>query len=482
MDRLITRFDRTIDFLATFGWLPALSRNVGTMVEIGAVLAGKYRVDRVLGRGGMGVVVQATHLSLNQPVALKFLLPEVARNPQVVQRFLREAQAAVRLRSEHVARVIDVSSLEDGSPYIVLEYLDGTDLAHFPREQLTVGVIVDLVLQACEALADAHALGIVHRDVKPANFFVTRRSDGSLLLKVLDFGISKAATANDVKLTGTQTVMGTPAYMSPEQMRSSRNVDHRSDIWSLGVVLYELLQGTPPFEADTFSSMVIKVATESLPPMTARLPAGLPELVYHCLDKDVSRRFQNVAEVAHALAPYAGSSVQAAVTVDRTSRVLGTVPPAPRAVGGRAPVPSTITASAGAITAPPPPVAPGRKRWPIVAAASGIVVLAVVVIGIVASSGDSPSASSSPSPAAAPAAATPTPTPTPAPTPTPTPPPPPPTATIEPSPPPAPPPAKTATKAPVKQTKPPVTKPPATKPPPAPGSGSGDDDMLGRRN
>jgi len=342
------------------------------------------------------------------------------------------------------------------------------------------------VLQACEALADAHALGIVHRDVKPANFFVTRRSDGSLLLKVLDFGISKAGGSNDAKLTGTQTVMGTPAYMSPEQMRSSRNVDHRSDIWSLGVVLYELLQGMPPFEADTFSSMVIKVVTEPLPPMTARLPAGLPDVVYHCLDKDVNRRFQNVAALAAALASYAGSSVQAALTVDRTSRVLGTVPPPPRPVEAARVPSSTITASAGAITAPPPQ-SPAHKRWPIVAAAGGVAVLAVVVIAIVASSGGASEPAPS-APTAAPAAA---PAPAPAPTPTPekTEPPPPPRPPPAPAPEPAkaePPPAlpaKTATKKP--PGKPPATtptKPPPTKPPPAPGSGSGDDDMLGRRN
>src|SRR5678816_3166991 len=128
------------------------------MVPIGAVLAGKYRVDRVLGQGGMGVVVQAMHLQLHQPVAMKFLLPEVLANQQVVQRFLREAQAAVRLRSEHVARVIDVGALETGAPYMVLEYLDGADLSNFPRSQLTIGGVIDLMLQACEALAEAHSL------------------------------------------------------------------------------------------------------------------------------------------------------------------------------------------------------------------------------------------------------------------------------------------------------------------------------------
>jgi eukaryotic-like serine/threonine-protein kinase len=443
------------------------------MVEIGAVLAGKYRIDRILGQGGMGIVVQAMHLQLGQPVAMKFLLPEVLANPQVVPRFLREAQAAVRLRSEHVARVIDVGTLDTGAPYMVLEYLDGTDLSHFPRQQLTVGVIVDLVLQACEALADAHALGIVHRDIKPANFFVTQRTDGSLLLKVLDFGISKAGPANDSNMTGTQTVMGTPAYMSPEQMRSSRNVDNRSDIWSLGVVLYELLQGTPPFEAETFSSMIIKVATEPLPPMTARLPAGLAEIVYRCLEKDLTRRFQNVAELAHAIAPYAGSNVQAAVTVERTSRVLGTQPPRPTGEGARPP--STITASAGAVTAPPP----ARRHWPIAAAFGGILVVAIVIVAIVASTG--------PDTGQAPTAPAPTPTATPQPAaepPKPEPPKPEPPKPEPPKPePPKPEPAKVEAK-----TEPAKTEPVKTAPKPKPrpaktvGSGSSDDDVLGRRN
>jgi serine/threonine protein kinase len=203
----------------------------------------------------------------------------------VVQRFLREAQAAVRLKSEHVARVLDVGSLETGEPFMVLEYLEGTDLASFPRSQLGIGGIVNLMLQACEALAEAHALGIVHRDLKPANFFLTRGADGAPLLKVLDFGISKAPSTGG-QLTATQAVMGTPAYMSPEQMRSSRGVDHRSDIWSLGVVLYELLQGAPPFGGDTFSSMVLKVVNDPLPRLTVRLPDGLDGVVYRCLEKD----------------------------------------------------------------------------------------------------------------------------------------------------------------------------------------------------
>ncbi|HEX3763539.1 MAG TPA: serine/threonine-protein kinase, partial [Kofleriaceae bacterium] len=189
----------------------------------GAIVGGRYRIDRVLGQGGMGIVVQAMHLSLHQPVAIKFLVPDMVQTPQVAERFLREAQAAVRLKSEHVARVFDVGALENGAPYMVLEYLEGTDLARFPRSELPIGRIIDLILQACEALSEAHAFGIVHRDIKPANFFITRRADGAPLLKVLDFGISKTPVTGS-NLPATQSVMGTPAYMSPEQMRASRDV------------------------------------------------------------------------------------------------------------------------------------------------------------------------------------------------------------------------------------------------------------------
>jgi serine/threonine protein kinase len=351
-------------------------------VELGAVLAGRYRIDRVLGQGGMGIVVQAMHLQLHQSVAMKFLLPEVLGNQQVVQRFLREAQAAVRLRSEHVARVIDVGTLETGAPYMVLEYLDGCDLANFPRSQLSVGGVVDLMLQACEALAEAHSLGIVHRDIKPANFFIIRGPDGSPQLKVLDFGISKAPSAQG-NLTATQSVMGTPAYMSPEQMRSSRDVDHRSDIWALGIVLYELLQGMPPFGGETFSSMVLKVVNDPLPRLTVRLPGDLDAIVYRCLEKDPARRYQNIAELAQALAAYAQSETQAAISVQRTSSIVGTAPsrPAIDPVTGQRKVPSTISGAAGARTMPP-----GKRRWPIFASL-GVLAATVVGIAIVASTG-----------------------------------------------------------------------------------------------
>jgi serine/threonine-protein kinase len=373
------------------------------VIPIFEELAGRYRVDGVLGQGGMGIVVKATHLQLHQAVAMKFLLPEVLGNQQIVQRFLREAQAAVRLKSEHVARVIDVGSLESGAPYMVLEYLDGADLSNVPRAQLSLGGIIDLVLQACEALAEAHSLGIVHRDIKPANFFITRGADGAPLLKVLDFGISKTPVVGS-NLTATQSVMGTPAYMSPEQMRSSRDVDHRSDIWALGVVLYELLQGAPPFGGDTFSSMVIKVVTEALPPMTVALPGELAAIVYRCLEKDPARRFQNVAELALALAPYAQTATQASISVARTRSIVGLE--APRSVtapGGtrRAHPPSTLSGAAGASTQPPT----GRRRWPIVAGLGAIA--GAVAIAVIASSNGGGGGAGAMTPAARPELAAP---------------------------------------------------------------------------
>ena len=298
-------------------------------VAEGEILAGKYRVERVLGIGGMGVVVAAQHLALDKRVAIKFLLPEATMNAEVVARFAREARAAVKIESEHVARVIDVGALDSGSPYMVMEYLVGSDLAQRLAEHgaLSIEDAIDYLLQACEAIAEAHAAGIVHRDLKPANLFLTRRADGSSLVKVLDFGISKAAappgSQPDLSLTKTASVMGSPLYMAPEQMRSTRSVDARADIWALGVILYELLSGKVPFEATTMPELCAMVLTEAPAPLRDRrpeTPPGLSAVIERCLQKDPAQRFGNVSDLANALASFA--PMRSRLSVERISKVL----------------------------------------------------------------------------------------------------------------------------------------------------------------
>ena len=302
-------------------------------VTEGEVLAGKYRVERVLGEGGMGVVVAAMHIQLEQRVALKFLLPHALQNTEAVGRFLREARAAVKLKGEHVAKVSDVGTLENGSPYMVMEYLEGNDLSDVlhARGRFDVESAVDFLLQAAEAVAEAHQNGIVHRDLKPANFFITKRHDGTAMLKVLDFGISKMAGGLDGGMTKTTAVMGSPFYMSPEQMRSSRNVDGRSDLWALGIILFELLTGGVAFNADTMPELCANVLTNPTPSIRSvrpDLPEGIEAIINRCLQKDPTLRYQNVAELARDMAPFA--SDQARTNIDRIMRMQGGAPVAHR--------------------------------------------------------------------------------------------------------------------------------------------------------
>jgi serine/threonine-protein kinase len=277
------------------------------------VVAGKYVIKGVIGSGGVGVVVAADHRTLRCPVALKFLRPEIAHDPQVVQRFLREAHAAASLRSEHVARVMDADSTESGSAYLVMELLEGRDFAALLRDQgrLPIPTAVDYLMQACHAVAEAHSLGIVHRDIKSANLFLTRRADGTPLVKVLDFGLSKAErTPSQATLTKDDHVMGSPHFMSPEQMRSSREADARSDIWSLGVVLYTLLAGRVPFEGTFLTEVCAAVLSGSSPALTTlrpEVPTDLAAVVDRCLRLEPDDRFQTVAELVAALAPFAAA-------------------------------------------------------------------------------------------------------------------------------------------------------------------------------
>jgi serine/threonine-protein kinase len=265
----------------------------------GMVVAEKYRVDQVLGEGGMGVVVAATHLGLEQPVAIKFLHADAMRDKDSVERFLREAKVAAMVRSDHVARVHDVGSLDGGVPYIVMEHLEGNDLGNLIDLQgpLPIDEACEIALQACAALAEVHAAGIVHRDLKPSNLFVTRRADGSPDLKLLDFGISKIASPMeggvDPALTATATIMGSPSYMSPEQLRSTKEVDARTDIWSLGAVLYEAVTGKPAFRGENVPQVCAMIAAEDpAAPSSLRegIPAELEQAIMMCLVKKPDER------------------------------------------------------------------------------------------------------------------------------------------------------------------------------------------------
>jgi serine/threonine-protein kinase len=297
-------------------------RAIDAGVGIGEIFIDKYRVDAILGHGGMGVVALCTHLALNEQVAIKMLRKDVLDDADAVERFMREAQAASKLKSEYVARVTDVGRSPTNVPYMVMEYLDGHDLGELlHRGGIGLPWAIEITLQSCEALAEAHSIGIVHRDVKPTNLFVTWRPDGSALVKVLDFGISKALAGGALELTQTQSLLGTPAYMSPEQMRSARQVDTRTDIWSLGTVLYELLEGRRPFEAESFSEMCVKVAVDPPGPMI-KSPPALQQVVLRCLEKLPEHRYASMAELGADLVAFSHDPHQAHVLVERMTRTL----------------------------------------------------------------------------------------------------------------------------------------------------------------
>jgi len=283
-----------------------------TLVPEGAILAQRYLVERLLGVGGMGYVVRAKQIFTDQPVAVKLLLPERAQDRAVVARFLREARAAAKLKSAHVCRILDVGLLDDGVPYIAMEYLEGSDLGAQLQEHgpLTPREAVACVLQACDAVAEAHALGIVHRDLKPRNLFLARREGGAASIKVLDFGVAKILDPDSerLQLTSDGAILGSPAYMAPEQMMSAKHVDQRADIWALGVVLFELLGGRTPFAAPSVNATCARVLTQPAPRLKdlgVAVDAGLEEVIARCLAKDRERRFPSVAELVAALARHA---------------------------------------------------------------------------------------------------------------------------------------------------------------------------------
>jgi serine/threonine-protein kinase len=282
-------------------------------VSPGDTIADKYLIDAVLGVGGMGVVFRARHLQLNGQVALKFLSAQFLSSPVAIGRFRREAQAAAKLKSEHVVRVFDVGTHTNGLPYMVMEYLEGCDLGGLLEAsgRLASDLVADLLIQTCSAVEDAHEQGIIHRDLKPSNLFCVPRADGTFTIKVVDFGISKvtdASTPLEEGITVTGNVVGSPSYMSPEQMKSPNRIDHRSDLWSLGVVLYECLTGSLPFPASTYAEICLKVHQDPPLPASAhgvQLPPALEAIINTCLAKDPQQRYATAGELAAALWAFA---------------------------------------------------------------------------------------------------------------------------------------------------------------------------------
>jgi serine/threonine-protein kinase len=343
----------------------------------GAILGDRYRIEGCLGKGGMGLVLAATHLELEMRVAVKLLASERTGDARAVARFRREIRASAKLRGPHVARVFDAGTTSTGTLFMVQELLEGSDVAKVLRERgkLTVEEAATYVHQACEAVAEAHAIGIVHRDLKPDNLFLARSLDGAPVIKVLDFGLAKVAPVGPrtSALTKANTVLGSPDYMSPEQMNKPHEVDHRTDIWSLGITLYELVSGTLPFAAETVTELFLRVMSDTPRPLcevAPDVPEPFARAVMRCLARRCEDRFQSVRDLAAELAPYtSGAPSREAPRADTR--------PVERPVAGI--LDRTVVMSVKAR----PSSKRGAPRW-LVAAATGLV---AVVIFLAAAAG-----------------------------------------------------------------------------------------------
>ena len=353
----------------------------------GMILAGKFRVDRVIGAGGMGVVLAVHHLELDKALALKLLRPQIVQSTTAFDRFLREARAASAIESDHVARVIDFGRFENGMPYMAMELLSGEDLSQRLARVGTLAVTdaITMVLQACEALAEAHMLGVVHRDLKPANLFLHSRRDGTEIVKVLDFGISKLASDAAVHLTNSSAVMGSPLYMSPEQLHNARTVDTRTDIWAIGTILYETTTGQAPFASAAKSSLAeLGIAiTHDDPPHMRQVHPGFSAIVMRCLAKHPAERFQDVGTLAIALSSLPGVTqdhIAHAQRIDRT--LLPSSSSRPMSSQRAEPAPRASTTGASSSDAGSPIARPRRTlvRWAMLAAGAAMAWIALALV------------------------------------------------------------------------------------------------------
>ena len=405
-------------------------------VSPGEVLLGKYRVDQVIGRGGMGVVVEAWHLQLEERVAIKLLLPELVTLPEAVARFQREGRALFKIKSEHVCRVFDIGTLGSGVPFMVMEFLQGDDLAALlaSRRRFSLEEAIGLIVQACFGVAEAHRRGVVHRDLKPENLFVCQAPDGEARLKLLDFGLSKERERPGERkraLTQKAQVMGTPHYMAPEQWMSAKDVGATADQWALGVMLYEMLAGGPPFDGEQLAqicSQTLNAPTPSLRDVRADLPAEIDPILHKCLEKDPRHRYENVGALAVALSPFAplGTAAKAEGTLRMLREAVDVIEDSTPMVHSRAPLaPSDMQ-----VTVKRPPQigdlaqrvrsvtaqswnsglrhAATRSRWAVGLGVLAIAAMVVVSVAILGQAGEeTTSRPAGPTPATAPTVAAP---------------------------------------------------------------------------
>jgi serine/threonine-protein kinase len=303
----------------------------------GGIVGEKYRLDALIGEGGMGSVWSATHLGLNQVVAIKFVSREFVRSEEALRRFDSEAKAAALLRSRHVVQVFDTGTLADGTPYIAMELLNGETLQTRVHEggPIPLGEAVEILSQCCKALGRAHAAGIIHRDIKPENIFLTEASeDEGSVVKILDFGIAKMSVSPNEQgsrhgATRTGAVLGTPLYMSPEQARALRTLDQRTDLYSLGLVAYTMFTGNLAFSSESFGDLLFQICTAPLPSLCANaawLPPTMEAWFQRACAREPQERFASAQQFADALRLAAGLTLQPPASLLVPSRVPPSMP------------------------------------------------------------------------------------------------------------------------------------------------------------